>query len=98
MTRSRRGQGGFSSRIASVRLWHMNKTAVEPRLSGPTLWTHLSSGLAAFFGKHLIGRPRHGAVSLTLPNGKSVTFGNPATGEHARLHIRNFKVIIKNRP
>jgi len=73
----------------------MNKTAVEPRLGGPTLWTHLSSGLAAFFGKHLIGRPRHGAVSLTLPNGKSVTFGNPTTGEHAKLHIRNFKVITK---
>jgi len=73
----------------------MNKVAVEPRLAGPTLWTHISSGVAAFLGKQLIGRPRHGAVTLTLPNGKSVTFGNPATGEHAVLHIRNLKVITK---
>src|SRR5690242_12909740 len=73
----------------------MNKIAVEPRLAGPTLWTHLTSNVAAFFGKHLIGKPRHGAVSLTLPNGRTVTFGNPATGEHPVLHIRNFKVISK---
>ena len=45
-------------------------------MAGPTLWTHLTSGIAAFFGKHLIGKPRHGAVTLTLPNGKAVTFAN----------------------
>ena len=73
----------------------MNKIAVERRLAGPTLWTHLTSNIAAFFGKHLIGKPQHGAVTLTLPSGKAVTFGNPATGMHPVLYIRNFKVISK---
>ncbi len=73
----------------------MSKIAVEPRLGNRTLWSHFTSGIAAFFGKHLIGKPQHGAVTLTLPNGKAVTFGNPATGEHPVLHIRNFKVITK---
>ena len=62
-------------------------------MGGPTLWSNLLSGLAVFFGKNLIGRPRHGAVTLVLPNGKRATFGNPATGEHPVLAIRNFKVI-----
>jgi cyclopropane-fatty-acyl-phospholipid synthase len=73
----------------------MNKSAVEPRLAGPTLWAHITSGIAAFIGKHLIGKPRHGAVTLTLPNGKSVTFGNPSTGQHPVLYIRSFAVISK---
>ena len=71
----------------------MSKIAVEPRLGGPTLWSNLLSGLAVFFGKNLIGRPRHGAVTLVLPNGKRVTFGNPATGEHPVLAIRAFSVV-----
>lgn len=71
----------------------MSKIAVEPQLGGPTLWSNLLSGLAVFFGKNLIGRPRHGAVTLVLPNGKRVTFGNPATGEHPVLAIRSFSVV-----
>ncbi len=73
----------------------MNKIAVEPRLAGPTLWTHITSAVAAYFGKQLVGKPLHGGVTLTLPNGKSVTFGNPATGQHPQLHIRNLQVISK---
>jgi cyclopropane-fatty-acyl-phospholipid synthase len=73
----------------------MNKIAVQPRLAGPTFWTRLMSPVAAFFGKHLIGKPRHGAVTIHLPNGKARTFGNPATGEHPVLRIHNFSVITK---
>ena len=50
---------------------------------------------AAWIGGHLIGRPRRGAITIHFPNGKARTFGNPATGQHAVLRIRNFKVLTK---
>jgi cyclopropane-fatty-acyl-phospholipid synthase len=73
----------------------MDKLAVEPGLAGPTLGAHVMSWLASVFGRQMIGKPRRGAVTLVLPNGKAKTFGNPATGQHGVLHIRNFKVISK---
>lgn len=73
----------------------MDKLAVERGVASATPWTNLLSGLAAWLGRRLIGRPRHGAVTLTLPNGTTRTFGNPATGEHAVLTLKNFRVISK---
>ena len=72
----------------------MDKLAVEPRGTAPTLWTNFLSAIAAFVGERLIGRPKHGAVTITFPNGKNRTFGNPATGEHAVLHLKNFSVLM----
>jgi len=71
----------------------MDKLADERSLPGPTLWTHLTSGLAAWFGERLIGRPKHGAVTITFPNGKSRVFGRPGTGEHPKLTVHNFSMI-----
>ena len=71
----------------------MDKFAAEQTQSGPTLWAHLTSGLAAFFGKRLIGRPKYGAVTFKLPNGKVVTFGSPGTGLHPTLTVHNFSVM-----
>ena len=51
------------------------------------------STVAAYFGRRLIGRPRHGAVTITFPNGKSKLFGDPGTGHHARLRLNDFSVI-----
>ncbi len=73
----------------------MDKLAVETRAASPTPWTHLLSTVAAFVGKRLIGRPKHGAVTITFPNGKVRTFGDPSTGVHARLTLHNFKVLQK---
>jgi cyclopropane-fatty-acyl-phospholipid synthase len=73
----------------------MDKLAVENRGAAPSLWTHLMSSVAAIVGKRLIGRPKHGAVTITFPNGASRTFGDPATGEHAQLLLRNFAVLPK---
>ena len=70
----------------------MDKSAVAPN-SGPTLWSHVTSGIAAFFGERLIGRPERGAVTITFPNGKARTFGRPGTGEHPKLTIHNFSMI-----
>ncbi len=73
----------------------MDKLAVQRGVASPTLWTHLLSGLAAWLGRRLIGRPKHGAVTITLPNGKTRTFGDPTTGEHPVLSLRNFQVLSK---
>jgi len=73
----------------------MDKLAVQSGVASPTPWTNLLSGLAGWLGRKLIGRPKHGAVTLTLPNGTTRTFGNPATGEHAILILKNFKVVSK---
>ena len=71
----------------------MDKLADERSLPGPTLWTHLTSGVAAWFGERLIGRPRRGAVTITFPNGKSKTFGRPGTGEHPHLTVHRFSMV-----
>lgn len=71
----------------------MDKLAVDTHSASPTLWTHLLSGVASFVGRRLVGRPKHGAITITFPNGSSRTFGDPATGEHARLTLKNFRVL-----
>jgi cyclopropane-fatty-acyl-phospholipid synthase len=71
----------------------MNKTAVDQSTSGVTPWTRLVSWLVERIGVALIGKPRHGAVTVIFPNGRTRTVGNPATGEHAVLRLNNFKVI-----
>src|SRR3569833_1289740 len=71
----------------------MDNLADERSLPCPTLWTHLTSGVAAWFGERLIGRPKRGAVTNTFPTGRSKTFGRPGTGEHPRLTIHNFSMI-----
>ncbi|HEY0919968.1 class I SAM-dependent methyltransferase [Devosia sp.] len=73
----------------------MDKLAVESEVASPTAWTNLLSGLAAWLGRRLIGRPRRGAVTITFPNGRTRTFGDPATGEHAVLVLNNFKAVSK---
>lgn len=73
----------------------MDQLALEPRGTRPSPVTHILSVVAAFFGKRLIGRPKKGAVTVTYPNGRSATYGDPATGEHARLHLKNFSVLPK---
>ncbi|RDE10369.1 class I SAM-dependent methyltransferase [Pelagibacterium lacus] len=44
-------------------------------------------------GAALIGIPRHGALTVTLPSGRSRTLGDQRTGLHAVLHLKNFGVI-----
>jgi cyclopropane-fatty-acyl-phospholipid synthase len=83
---------------ARLKIWNvgvMDKLAVERGAASPTPWTNFLSGVAAWLGRRLIGRPKHGAVTLTFPNGKTRTFGDPATGVHAALSLRNFRVVSK---
>jgi cyclopropane-fatty-acyl-phospholipid synthase len=73
----------------------MSENAVVTGAQSPALLSHLWSGAAAWIGRRMIGRPRHGAITIYFPDGKARTFGDPATGFHPVLRIRNFKVLIK---
>ncbi len=71
----------------------MSKTAVEGSNTGAAPWAHLFSRFTEWVGASMIGKPRHGALTVVFPSGRSRTIGNPATGEHAHLILNNFKVI-----
>lgn len=71
----------------------MSKSAVDHANSGSTLWTRLFSRFTEWAGVGLLGNPRHGALTVTFPNGRSRTVGNPGTGEHAIIKLKNFGVI-----
>ncbi|HTN60132.1 MAG TPA: cyclopropane-fatty-acyl-phospholipid synthase family protein, partial [Devosia sp.] len=71
----------------------MTKAAVDQNRGGVTLWTQFVSRIVESVGVRLLGHPRHGAVTVIFPNGRTRTIGNAATGEHAVLRLNNFKVI-----
>jgi cyclopropane-fatty-acyl-phospholipid synthase len=71
----------------------MTKTAVDDSNTGATPWTSLVSWLVERVGVSLLGKPRHGALTVIFPNGRTRTVGSPSTGEHAVLRLNNFKVL-----
>jgi len=73
----------------------MSKTAVDDTSTGTAPWTHFASWLVEKIGLTMVGKPRHGGVTVILPNGRTRTVGNPATGEHAVLRLNNFKVLTE---
>ena len=73
----------------------MSKTAVDDTSTGAMPWTHLASWAVEKIGLVMVGNPRYGGVTVILPNGRTRTVGNPATGEHAVLRLNNFKVLTE---
>ena len=73
----------------------MNKTAVDQTSTGLTPWTRFASWALENIGMRFLGTPNHGALTIILPNGRTRTLGNPATGEHAVMRIKSFKVITE---
>jgi len=74
----------------------MSQTAVDNkvhRATGPV--AQIGSALIDWIGRRLIGAPKHGALTVTFPNGRSRTVGDVKTGEHATLKLNNFKVIME---
>jgi cyclopropane-fatty-acyl-phospholipid synthase len=71
----------------------MSKAAVEQSRRALRLGTRVASWITELIGFGLLGRPRHGAVTVVLPNGRRRTMGNPETGLHSVLKLNNFKVI-----
>ncbi len=55
--------------------------------------TRAMSALVEWAGVKLIGEPKHGALTVIFPNGRSRTIGNPLDGQHAVLRLNNFNVL-----
>ena len=73
----------------------MTKTAIENTNTGSTLWTAFASWGLERIGLKLLGKPRHGAVTVIFPNGRTRTVGDPGTGEHSTLRLNNFSVLTE---
>jgi len=73
----------------------MTKSVVDQRPAEPAFWTRLKSGFVEWVGERLLRDPKHGAVTVILPDGRSRTLGNPTTGVHSVLRLNNFKVITE---
>jgi cyclopropane-fatty-acyl-phospholipid synthase len=71
----------------------MSKAAVQETSGSVSLWTHIASRFVEWIGLPLIGNPAHGALTVVLPNGRTRTVGNPVSGLHSVLKLKNFKVI-----
>ncbi|MGB3338900.1 MAG: cyclopropane-fatty-acyl-phospholipid synthase family protein [Devosia sp.] len=71
----------------------MTKSVAETSNTGVTPWTSFASWAVERIGVKLIGKPRHGALTVIFPNGRTRTVGNPATGEHPVLRLNNFRVL-----
>ena len=71
----------------------MSKTAVDETNTGVTPWTRFASWALDIIGQKMIGQARHGSVTVILPNGRTRTIGNPSTGEHSVLRLKNFRVV-----
>jgi len=71
----------------------MSEGLVQKRLGAPGIGLRLGSKLVEWVGARLLSSPTHGALSVTFPNGRTRTVGNPSTGIHAMLRLNNLKVI-----
>ncbi|MGV8856128.1 MAG: class I SAM-dependent methyltransferase [Devosia sp.] len=71
----------------------MTKTAIDNTSTGTTMWTGLVSWALDRIGGTMLGTPRHGAVTVIFPNGRTRTVGNPSTGGHSVLRLNNFRVL-----
>ncbi|GHA36905.1 cyclopropane-fatty-acyl-phospholipid synthase [Devosia pacifica] len=56
----------------------------------------MASWVVEAIGSKLLGDPQHGAVTVILPDGRTRTVGNPSTGGHAVLRLKNFNVITES--
>lgn len=71
----------------------MSKSAVDQGFVQVGLGTRLASRLVEWIGFSLIGKPKHGSVTIIFPDGRSRTIGQGNAGLHSTLKLNNFKVI-----
>ncbi|SDG70217.1 SAM-dependent methyltransferase [Pelagibacterium luteolum] len=71
----------------------MSQTAFEHQQPQIGLGTRIKSLLLEKLGSAMVGMPRHGAITVTLPSGRTRTLGDPKSGLHAFLRLKNFKVL-----
>lgn len=73
----------------------MSKTAVDHTHLGASPWTRFASWAVEQIGIRMIGEPRHGGLTIILPNGRTRTLGKLTSGEHAVLQLKNFRVLTE---
>lgn len=71
----------------------MTQTTFEHQELPVGLGIRLKSLLVEKIGAALIGMPDHGALTVTLPSGRTRTLGDPRSELHAYLRLKNFKVL-----
>ena len=62
----------------------MTKSVVEETNTGVTPWTSFASWAVERIGVALVGKPRHGALTVIFPNGRTRTVGSPSTSKSDR--------------
>jgi cyclopropane-fatty-acyl-phospholipid synthase len=70
----------------------MDKTFLDQGVGKRGLGVGIASRALEWLGVRML-KPRFGAVTVTFPDGRSRTIGDPATGEYTRLKLNNFKVL-----
>lgn len=71
----------------------MKQIVVNAGERRPGFGARLMSRLVEKLGRWMLDEPRHGAVTVILPDGHSRTLGNPQTGPHANVRFNNFSVL-----
>lgn len=71
----------------------MSNAGVRRWGRGASLGTRISSFALEKVGAALLGIPRKGAVTVTLPSGRCRTLGDASSGLHAYLRLKNFNVL-----
>lgn len=71
----------------------MSQTTIERQQPRAGAGTRLKSVLVEKIGAALMGVPRNGAITVTFPSGRTRTLGDPRTGPHAVLRLKNFNVL-----
>ncbi len=74
----------------------MDRAADDRAFEGTTFWTRLVSRITEWVGVRALGRPKFGSLTVTFPNGRSRTVGNPLAGPRAVMKLKNFKVITES--
>jgi cyclopropane-fatty-acyl-phospholipid synthase len=71
----------------------METTTTDRSMSEPRPSARLLSRFVEWLSVTMLGRPGAGAVTVTFPNGRTRTIGDPATGPHGVVRLRNLSVI-----
>lgn len=71
----------------------MTENMLDNCHKAPGMGVQLGSALLGWVGSWLLKTPTHGALTITFPNGRSRTIGDPTTGFHAVLKMNNFAVL-----
>lgn len=71
----------------------MSHSAVDEHRHKAGFSAQIGSLLLATVAGWFLDEPKHGAITVILPNGRAKTLGDPASGLHANLKMNNFNML-----